>query len=193
MNVPRGEDFKTFEVSTSRRYSNRWSGQVSFSHTWLHDYPSTAAAPNGPFPLNPNQPGLENRTTWQFKATGSYDLPYQIRLSPVLRHQSGENFAREISVPASAATSFGLVLPTSTIYADAADANRVDNIWVFDVRLEKTINVASRARFRGFLDFFNITNSSASETITRTTGANYRRPSAILAPFTTRLGFRVLW
>ncbi len=50
-----------------------------------------------------------------------------------------------------------------------------------------------RARVRGFVDFFNITNSSASETITRTTGANYLRPANILAPFTTRVGFRFLW
>jgi hypothetical protein len=192
MNVPRAEDFKTVEVSANRRYSNKWSGQVSFSHTWLNDYPSTAAAPNGPFPLNPNQPDRLPRTTWQFKATGSYDAGWGIRVSPVLRHQSGENYAREISVPASAAPA-GLILPASVIYADAADANRQDNIWVFDVRVEKTVEIGARARLRGFLDFFNITNSSAAETITRTTGTNYQRPANILAPFTTRLGVRFLW
>jgi hypothetical protein len=193
MNVPRAENFKTFEVSTNRRYSNKWSGQLAYSYTWIHDYPSTAAAPNGPFPLNPNQPGSYDRTTWQFKATGSYDAMWGLRVSPVLRHQSGSNYAREISVPASAATPFGLVLPASTIYGDDAADNRQDNIWVFDVRLEKTLEVTSRARFRAFLDFFNITNSSASETITRTTGTNSERPANILAPFTTRLGFRFLW
>ena len=71
--------------------------------------------------------------------------------------------------------------------------NRIDNIWVFDVRAEKTVNLGSRVRTRLFMDFFNISNSSASEDITRTTGANHQRPSAILAPFTMRLGFRVLW
>ncbi|MDH4063495.1 MAG: hypothetical protein OEW19_03785, partial [Acidobacteriota bacterium] len=186
-NLPRAENFKTVEVSMNRRYSNKWSGQASFSYTWLNDYPT------GNYPTNPNQPGLENRTTWQFKANGSYDLPYGVRLSPVLRHQSGPNYARQISVPGSAATPFGLVLPASTIYADAADANRQDNIWVFDVRLEKTVNMGGRARLRGFLDFFNIANSSAAETITATTGANYQRPANILAPRTMRLGFRFLW
>ncbi|MCC7179410.1 MAG: hypothetical protein IT177_13605, partial [Acidobacteria bacterium] len=187
MNVPRAEDFKTFEISANRRYSNKWSGQLAFSHTWLNDYPASN------FPTNPNQPGRLKRTTWQFKATGSYDLPYGIRISPVLRHQSGENYAREISVPASAATAFGLVLPASTYYADNPSDNRQDNIWVFDVRLEKTVEIAARARIRGFLDFFNITNSSAAETITRTTGANFQRPAAILAPRTARIGVRFLW
>ncbi|MCC7035542.1 MAG: hypothetical protein IT179_22200, partial [Acidobacteria bacterium] len=187
MNLPRAEDFKTVEISANRRYSNKWSGQVAFSHTWLNDYPAAA------YPTYPNQPGRLPRTTWQLKATGSYDLPYGIRISPVLRHQSGENYAREISVPGSAATPFGLVLPASTVYASAADAFRQDNIWVFDVRLEKTVAITSRARVRGFLDFFNITNSSAAETITRTTGANFQRPAAILAPRTARLGVRFLW
>ncbi|MEW6320949.1 MAG: carboxypeptidase regulatory-like domain-containing protein [Acidobacteriota bacterium] len=186
MNLPRAENFRTVEASINRRYSNRWSAQIGGSLTWLHDYPEG-------FPTNPNQPGLEDRTTWNLKASGSYDAPFGIRISPVLRHQSGVNFARTISVPANAATPFGLVMPASTIYAESADARREDNIWVFDVRAEKTVEVGARTRLRLFIDFFNITNSHASETITRTTGANFLRPSAILAPFTTRLGVRFLW
>src|SRR5690606_18080975 len=185
-NVPRSEDFKTFELSVNRRYSDRWSASLGGAFTWLNDYPEG-------FPTNPNQPGREKRTTWNFKATASYDAAWGIRVSPVLRHQSGVNFARTISVPASAATPFGLILPASTIYAEPANSNREDNIWVFDVRAEKTVNLTDRLRTRLFLDLFNITNSSASETITRSTGANYLRPANILAPFTARLGFRFLW
>ena len=48
-------------------------------------------------------------------------------------------------------------------------------------------------RIRAFVDFFNITNSHASETIGRSTGAAFLRPAAILAPFTIRLGGRFLW
>jgi hypothetical protein len=70
---------------------------------------------------------------------------------------------------------------------------REDNIWVFDVRAEKTVNFTDRLRTRLFLDLFNIANSHSSETISRATGTGYQRPSAILAPFTARLGFRFLW
>ena len=49
---------------------------------------------------------------------------------------------------------------------------------MFDVRAEKTVNMGSRLRTRLFLDFFNIANSSASETITEATGANYQRPAS---------------
>jgi hypothetical protein len=64
---------------------------------------------------------------------------------------------------------------------------------VFDLRAEKTLAVSSRARLRGFVDFFNVANSHPSEIITRTTGPNLLRPVVILAPFTARIGFRLLW
>jgi hypothetical protein len=141
------------------------------------------------YPQNPNQPGAEDRTLWNFKASGSYDAPYGIRLSPVLRHQSGANFARtnSISYPA------GVTGSGTTVYMEPMNANREDNIWVFDVRAEKTVNFNDRIRTRLFLDLFNITNSHASETISRATGPGFLKPSAILAPMTARLGFRFLW
>jgi hypothetical protein len=188
-NLPRQSRYDTFEVSMNRRYAGKWSAQIGGAYTWMDDFIATVA---NSWPRNPNLPGQLKRTVWNLKATGSYDAAWGIRLSPVLRHQSGGNYAREISVPSSAAPA-GVTFPAPIIYADDPQDNRIDNIWVFDVRAEKTVNLGSRARTRLFLDFFNITNSSASEDITRTTGVNYQRPSAILAPRTMRLGFRVLW
>jgi hypothetical protein len=184
-NTDRYSRYKTFEVSMNKRYGNKWSASIGGGHTWLKDFPT------GNFPQNPNLPGVEDRTTWNFKATGSYDAPWGIRLSPVLRHQSGVNFARTITLPSAPAT--GLSLSGTTAYAEPADANREDNIWVFDIRAEKTVNIVGRLRSRLFLDLFNITNSHASETIARATGLQYLKPSAILAPFTSRVGFRILW
>ncbi|MGH9345728.1 MAG: carboxypeptidase regulatory-like domain-containing protein [Vicinamibacterales bacterium] len=184
--------YKTVEASVSKRYGNRWSASLGGAHSWLRDFPETAATAH---PKAPQDPGLENRSIWNFKATASYDAAYGIRISPVLRHQSGPNFARTIPVPASAAAAFGLTYasPASGIYAEPANANREDNIWVFDVRVEKTLDITGNVKLRGFLDLFNLSNSSAAETITRATGTNFLRPSAILAPRTARVGFRFLW
>jgi hypothetical protein len=134
-----------------------------------------------------------DRTDWGVKATGTYDAPYGIHLSPVFRHQSGVNFARQISVAATAATPFGLILPASIVYADPGNANREENISVFDVRAERSVTFTDRLRTRLFLDMFNITNSHKPELLTRTTGANYLRPGNILAPFTARVGMRFLF
>jgi hypothetical protein len=140
-------------------------------------------------PQNPNQPGLEERSTWSFKATASYDAPKGIRISPVLRHQSGVNFARTLALSASPAP--GITLAGTTAYAEPANANREDNITVFDIRAEKSFQFTPRFRLRTFLDLFNITNSHASETISRATGLQFRKPTAVLAPFTARVGFRM--
>ena len=182
MNTPEFGRYKTYELSLNKRYGNRWSASIGGAYTWITDFPND-------FPQNPNQPGAEKRSQWNLKASGSYDAPYGIRLSPVLRHQSGANYTRtgSISFPT------GTTGTGTTIYLEPMNANREDNIWVFDVRAEKTVTFTDRLRTRLFLDVFNITNSHASETISRATGSGYQRPSAILAPITARIGFRFLW
>ena len=119
-----------------------------------------------------------------FKASGSYDGPWGVRLSPILRHQSGANYARTNTI----AFPTGVTGTGTTVYMEPMDANREQNIWVFDVRADKTVNIVSRLRARVFLDLFNITNSHADESISRATGTGYQRPATILAPFTMRLG-----
>jgi hypothetical protein len=182
--------YKTIETSMTKRFSNRWSGQIGFGYTWTTDFPETVL---NSYPRNANLPGLEDRTGWGLKAAGSYQAPFGILISPLLRHQSGVNFARTIAVPGTAGNAFGLTFPASTIYAEPANSRREDNIWVFDTRVDRTFSLTGRIRVRAFLDFFNITNSHASETIGRSTGASFLRPAAILAPFTVRLGGRLLW
>jgi hypothetical protein len=176
--------YKTVEVSMNRRYSNKWSASMGGGYTWLHNFPEN-------FPQNPNQPGVQDRTTWNFKATASYDADWGIRISPVLRHQSGVNYARTVAITVPAGS--GLAVSGTTIYAEPANSNREDNIWVFDVRAEKNVEITSRIRTRLYLDLFNLTNSHASETIGRATGTSYQKPTAILAPFTARVGFRFIF
>ncbi len=182
MNVPQFGRYKTVEASLNRRYAQKWSGSMGFSYTLQNNFPNN-------YPQNPNQPGVEDRTLWSFKASGSYDAPKGFRISPVIRHQSGLNFARTgtIAYPA------GVTGTGDTFYLEPMNANREDNIWVFDTRLERTFSFGSRVKLRGMFDLFNIGNSHASETITRSTGTAYLKPSAILAPRTARVGFRFIF
>ena len=193
MNVDQYSRYKNAEVSMNKRYGNRWSGSMGFGYTWMSDFP------NGPV-RNPNNPGVQDRTVWNFKASGSYDAAWGIRISPVLRHQSGANYARTLTITAPAAlgltaTSFRQAAASdgTLAFAEPMNSNREDNIWVFDVRAEKSITITDRIRVRAYIDAFNITNSHASETISRATGLGYQKPSAILAPFTTRVGFRFIF
>jgi hypothetical protein len=197
-NNPEFGRYKTVEASVNKRYGDKWSSSFGFGYTWSFDYP------NG-YPNTPNQPTTDDRTAWGFKASGSYDAPYGIRISPILRHQSGVNFARTgtIASPAGSGLAVSGGTPNSgqvtignsatLIYLEPVSANREDNIWVFDTRVEKTFKFVHNLQFRGFVDLFNMTNSHASETIGRATGISYLKPTLILAPRTLRVGFRMMW
>jgi hypothetical protein len=189
MNTPRFSRYKTVEASMSKRLSNRWSANAGGSHTWALDFPGTPVNPNG-YPNTPNGTFDEDTTRWDFKVSGTYEAPYGIRISPLVRHQAGANFARTISVGAGVATAAGGIF-NGTINAEPRNARRHDNITVFDVRVDKSVSLGRGVRVRGFFDLFNITNSNAAETRTIVTGTSFLRPTAILAPRTARLGARL--
>ena len=188
-NTPRFSRYKTVEASFNKRLSNRWAAQVGGSHTWAHDFP-------GAYPNSPNGgPGTAatgfdgDNTRWDFKLSGTYEAPYGIRLSPLVRHQAGANFARQFSVGAGSATAAGAIF-SGTINVEPFNSNRHDTITVLDVRADRGFNLSRGMRVRLFVDLFNITNSNSAETRTITTGTAYLRPTAVLAPRTARIGAR---
>ncbi len=148
-----------------------------------HDFP-------GAYPNTPNGAFDEDTTRWDFKLSGTYEAPYGFRLSPLVRHQAGANFARQISVGAGAATAAGAIF-SGTVNVEPLNSNRHDNITVLDVRIDRSFTVGRGVRMRGFLDLFNITNTNAAESRTITTGTAYLRPTAVLAPRTMRIGARL--
>jgi hypothetical protein len=183
MNTDRFSRYKTVEASMVKRQGNRWTLQVGGSHTWALDFP-------GNYPNDPNGQFDEPTTRWDFKVSGSYEAPFGIRISPLVRHQAGQNFARQISVGSAAATAAGAIY-AGTIYAEPRNARRQDNITVFDVRVDKAFTLKGSLRLRLLADAFNITNSNAVETRTVTTGTAFLRPTAVLSPRTFRVGARL--
>jgi len=182
-NTPRFSRYKTVEASMNKRLSSRWAAQIGGSHTWAHDFP-------GAYPNTPNGTFDQNNTRWDFKVSGTYEAPFGFRVSPLVRHQAGANFARQISVGAAAATAAGAIF-SGTINVEPLDSRRHDNITVFDVRVDRGFSIGGTVRVRGMLDLFNITNSNSAETRTITTGTAFLRPTAVLAPRTIRVGARV--
>ena len=200
-NSPNNGKYKTFEASLNKRMSHNYSLGAGFGFTWRHDFPyGYPNTQNGPFDYDFSSAG--------FKANGQYNAPFGILLSGVYRYQLGENFARRVSVSApatcactfsAAAGSLGSVgngttgsLSATDIFATAYNAYRQDNISVIDLRIEKTVPLGA-AKIRLFFDGFNLANAYAAETINTRAGAQFQQPTAILAPRTGRIGFRLLW
>lgn len=171
----------TAEIAATKRFSNRWSAQAGFGHTWSHGQDVRRT---------PNDPDEADQTRWSFKASGIYQAPWDIRITPVFRHQAGSNYGRTLSATAAAATG---AFYSATIRIEPLKANRQDHINVFDVRAEKTVRLRGASRARLFLDLFNLTNSAAAETIVTSTGTRLGFPTNILGPRTARVGFRFDW
>jgi hypothetical protein len=181
-NTPRFSRYKTVEASMNKRMSNRWAAQIGGSYTWAHDFP-------GAYPNSPNGTFDQDNSRWDFKLSGTYEAPYGIRLSPLVRHQAGANFARQFSVGAASATAAGAIF-SGTVNVEPLNSNRQDNITVLDVRADRGFSLSHGMRVRLFLDLFNVTNSNSAETRTITTGTAFLRPTAVLAPRTARIGAR---
>jgi hypothetical protein len=193
--------YKTIELALNKRLSNRWSAGMGYGYTWTKEHQNaiannTISSSLTDFPNTPNEGlftpdnGLHDYTSWGFRAYGTFEAPYGIRLSPVFRHQSGNAYGRFIG-GVTAPSSIGFF--SGTLLVEPIGTFRSDNISIFDVRIEKTFSLPGTLRLRGFADFFNITNGNADETITFATGGSFENPTNILAPRAMRLGFRFEW
>jgi hypothetical protein len=170
--------------------TNRWSLMVSAHYLWANDdlYGK---------PENPNEE-IYNRydsTNWALKFVGTYQAPFGIVVTPLIRHQSGDPIRRRINV--------SLRTGTFDYTAEAFGKYRVDNPTIVDTRIEKRFNIAAGHRLGLFLDAFNLTNSNAAEAVDSLTGRRttpidgvsvaypqFMRPTAILNPRVYRFGVK---
>jgi len=195
-NIPAFGRYKTFEWSANKRMGGGWSAGFGYNFTWTEEHGRTyrenvvtSALSEPGYPNSANDPDAHDFTTWGFRAFGTYEAPYGIRISPVFRHQSGQPYGRTVAITGVPAGLFA----SGTVLVEPLDSRRMDNINVLDTRVEKVFRLHDRLRIRGFADFFNITNSNAAETISFQTGTGFERPTNILAPRTMRIGFRLEW
>ena len=186
-----GESYKTIEFMLNKRMSNRWSLMVAAHHLWAKDTASGKIE-------NPNE-ALYNEygfTNWAFKVSGTYQAPWGLVFTPLVRHQSGDPLRRLVPVT--------LRSGTFNYTGEGFGKYRVDNPTIFDIRLEKRFQLAAGHRFGVFFDGFNLTNSNAAEAMDDVVGrrtttlpsgervefAQFMRPTAILNPRVYRFGVK---
>lgn len=174
-------DYYTWEITATKREVGRWSLLASFAETWSRETNFGAFTPNT---LINTDGGRNNYSTWQGKINASVRLPYEFRVTPIYRHQSGTPFGRTFV----ATLNFG----NATVLAEPFNAERTPNINVFDVRSEKSFLV-SHARLTGFFDVYNIFNTNAEQALSVSSGSSYLRPTAITPPRIARIGAKLQW
>jgi hypothetical protein len=200
-NVPGYEGtYKTLEISANKRYRQRWSMNASFSYTWAAEYgnlyfnnrfgtavPGNAFSFFGSYPQNPNEQTFNEFTNWNAKFTGTMDAGWGLRVSPVVKVQSGAPYGRFFA----AALNYN---SAQLFLAEPIGTRRQDTITTIDFRVEKQLRFAAdKARVGLFLDVFNTFNANTAVNINWRSGASFEKATTVLGPRIAKFGVKLDW
>ncbi|HXG86770.1 MAG TPA: TonB-dependent receptor [Vicinamibacterales bacterium] len=191
--------YKTFELSTNKRYTQRWSLNASFSYSWSEEFGNIyfnnrfgTAVPGGAFsffgsyPTNPNEQTRNEFTMWNAKVSGTADAGWGLRVTPVLKMQSGAPYGRFFATALNYNSS-------QIILAEPIGTRRQETVSVVDVRLEKQLRFADKARVGLFVDVFNVMNANTAVNINWRSGANFEKATTVLGPRIAKFGAKFDW
>jgi hypothetical protein len=194
-NVPDSDSHHwTWDIFATRRSTGRWSFTAGFAHTWNRDQAGAyfgQSVRNNALPLTPNDlinAGSNGRyefTTWTAKAYGTYEAPWRVRITPLLRHQSGQPFGRTFST----FLNYGNV----RVLAEPIGTRRMPDVTILDLRVQKGFRIADGRVVSVFADVFNALNTNPEESLSWSSGPSFLQPFSILAPRIVRLGARLEW
>lgn len=196
-NVPGSKsDYLTWETAATRPLRGRWTLGAGFSYTWNRDQASGYSGQllrNNQYPLTPNDlinagaGGRYEFSTWTAKAYGRYQGPWQVYITSVLRHQSGQPFGRTQTTDPGQ-----LRYGTVTILMEPVGTRHLDHITLLDLRVEKVIQMKG-GHVAVFLDVFNCLNANPELNAIWSSGASFLRPLTIVAPRVARIGLTLDW
>lgn len=203
-NLDGNGQYHTVEFSANKRQTGRWSLAAGFSKRWNRDH-STAyfgqnlravTTPSTPNDVINTDDGRYVFSMWTAKVNGSYDAPWQIRITPALRFQSGQPYGRTILASAAYGVNganTGINYGTARILMEPIGTRKQDNITILDVRMEKYFTLPAARRIGVFFDLYNLTNSKANQNITWNSGGSFELPSSIVPPTIARFGLKFDW
>ena len=193
-NVPNSDSsYTTWEITGTKRHSSRWSLMATFAYTWSRDQNNTffgQSVRNNQYPSTPNDlvnassDGTYDFTTWQGKINATIEGPWDLKVTPAVRHQAGQSFGRTFSQT----LSYGSV----RFLAEPIDSRRMDNITIVDLRFEKVVPIR-QSRISGFVDLYNLFNANPEQNMSWVSGASFLRPLNIVPPRILRFGAKLEW
>jgi hypothetical protein len=194
-NVDRSNsDYLTWEIGADRRFARRWSAAGSFAHTWNRDHAGTylgQAVRGNALPVTPNDlihtdnGGRHVFRLWSAKLHVTFDAPWELRVTPFVRHQSGQPFGRTLA----AQLNYG----TIRVLAEPIGTRRQDHVTLVDVGVQKRISMRSGRHLAATLEIFNALNSNAEQNVNWASGTSFLRPLTIVPPRIVRIGARLDW
>jgi len=188
------QSYKTIEVATVKRLSNRWQLVASYSAT-KKSYPVGApglaratgfgtasptfspAGDNAGF-LTPNTEINTSDDTWEWdsKVSGTYILPADVVLAGSFHHTSGDPFARQVRFTG------GQTVPFVVLNVDPIGTYRRPHLNVLTARVEKRFTLARAQIATISLNIYNALNSNTVTAVQNRSGDDFLQPLSILPP-----------
>jgi hypothetical protein len=192
MNVEAPADYHTFEITGTKRMSNRWSLLASYGWTKSFDQAATIQgnsvranslpqSPNDMINAKDNGQLVYTRST--VKVNGTWNSPFwDISVSPLIRYQQGIPFGRTFQ----SSLSFGSV----RFLAEPLGTRRQDEILIADLRVEKAHHFGAR-NISVFFDLYNMFNANPAQNLQWSSGTAFNRPLSIVPPRLARIGAKL--
>ena len=194
-NLPHAEnDHLTWEAAARRRFNGKWSLFASVAHTWNRDHAREYFGQQiraNEFALTPNDfihtdsRGRHAYRDWSIRVHGTWQGPWKTRVTPFLRHQSGQAFGRTLI----ARLNYG----TIRVLSEPIGARRQDHVTLLDLRVDKDIRIAGANQITAFVEVFNTLNANPEQNVNWETGGLFLSPIVIVPPRIVRVGFRLEW
>jgi hypothetical protein len=194
--------FTTYNMELVKRFSQKWqmlSGfDINHYKTWRFAAANgsdmqmdTTGRAQDPNLLRFNN-GL-NYWHWQYKALGSYELPFGITTAATVRITKGEPYGRTVNTPAAL-----LNQGTLNLRVEPIGSSFYPTVKILDLRAAKSFTLGENwGKLEALLDVFNVNNSSAVLAVNNQTGFDNvrQRPTfglvqQTLNPRIARLGVR---
>jgi len=165
-------NYKSFELALNKRMSNRWQMLASYSASKKHiPIPDRA-------PLTPNAEIFEADDTWEwlFRASGSYLLPGDIQVGANVVTQSGQAWARTVSVRG------GQQIPSVTLKVEPLGTQRTPTETLVSLSVEKAFPLRAGQRLSVGASVFNLLNANFDLNLPQTRAGNRFGYSADVMP-----------
>jgi hypothetical protein len=177
--------FQALELTLNKRYSSRWDATVSSSviknHRWLT---AIAQSPNEDF--HP----LDETWQWTYRTTGSYTLPFDVRVSALVFLQSGALGQRTFLFRAVDPLGGPPFRQQSTINVrlEPYGSNQGPMRKQINLRASKIVRLNGARRLELNVDVNNLINSNAAWGTDFTSGPTFGYATVIVPPRLVQFG-----
>jgi len=187
VNAPNTDRYHSIEGTVTKRFSSRWTGQVSYfavkNHRWIS---SVFTSPNDEFfPL-------DETWTWAGSVSGSYRLPGDVTLSGFLQSKSGVKGQRTY-IFRQADPDGGPAIAqngNTTIRLEPYGSQNLSALNILNLRGSKQLSIGGERRFDIDFDVFNVLNAATPTSANFQAGPSFGYVTNVIPARIARLGVR---